>query len=144
MARLLLSPGESKLLTSRLCTLTPPRSDPTLAFKTLLRAIEMATDPDAKNDPSVGPRAASSAGDLPGEIMQTGGWEARPWWDIKLAITALRRRTEAATESLSPTAPHHVDAIDRLATTRLGALVGSKAIERWEQLVKTPTPGHPQ
>lgn len=89
MARLRLSQGE-QAASEHCFGADAACSDPTLAFKTFLRAIEMATDPDAKNDPTVGPKEGSAGADSPGALMQSGGWEARPWWDVKLVSQSRR------------------------------------------------------
>lgn len=63
--------------------------DVTLAYKTFLRAIEMATDPlDAKAE--LKPKVSvtdGGAGLL--ELQNTSGWNSRVWWDLKLVSLIL-------------------------------------------------------
>jgi hypothetical protein len=59
-------------------------SDVPLAYKTFLRAIEMATNPtDALVQETPNTAGGTSLSDIVA-VLQTGGWKSRPWWDLKL------------------------------------------------------------
>jgi hypothetical protein len=62
-----------------------------LAYKTFLRAIEMATDPsDALVDVKVvGTDSISSSTNLL-QAIRSGGWKTRVWWDLKLVCDLVK------------------------------------------------------
>lgn len=135
------------------------RRDVTMAYKTILRAVEMATDPgDALLPENKVEQTSGSTSDLPG-VLQLAGWKSRVWWDLKLVsigrdvnvrilsrlltlplfnkcTTWLRRNDfEDAVPSLSPSAAEHVDAVDTLVNQKLTEILGAQALQVWTHAV---------
>ena len=64
----------------------------TFAYKTLLRAVEMLSEPyPASNDPAAVDAEVEAEG-VQGikwtEMMRVGGWRTRVWWDLAAVGTS--------------------------------------------------------
>lgn len=55
--------------------------DVPMAYKTFLRAVEMATDPTDTTTPTITPSSTSS--NLL-DAMTADGWRTRVWWNLKI------------------------------------------------------------
>jgi hypothetical protein len=71
--------------------------DVNFAYKTLLRAVEMMSEPyPASNDPAAVDeqvKAEAVEGMSWKEMMRVGGWKTRVWWDLA-AVSPLRMHIE--------------------------------------------------
>lgn len=90
------------------------RSDVTLAYKTILRAVEMATDPGDALIPETRTESASTTSSDLSSVLQCGGWRSRVWWDLKLVSRSLSRQCPQLIDSLSIASALHLSN----ATTR--------------------------
>ncbi|GHJ89005.1 hypothetical protein NliqN6_5407 [Naganishia liquefaciens] len=132
--RVLLEPWDVKALV-RFAEVGLLNGDVIFAYKTLLRAVEMLSEPyPASNDPAAADAEVKVEG-IEGmnwsDLMCVGGWKTRVWWDLAVCTAALARSTSA--DGMSSDPPTQVPAVRKLVETRLDALLKTKGVvARWQ------------
>ncbi|KAI5449376.1 Inositol phosphatase SIW14 [Naganishia albida] len=125
--RVLVEPWEWKVLV-RFAEIGILHGDIPFAYKTLLRAVEMSSVPyPGANDPRATEEGVHlTEGMAWNEVVQTGGWKTRAWWDLAACCTALGNSSAESTLGADP--PTKLDAVTELVRLRLDALTGRKGV----------------